>query len=1839
MEEGDGEFFDANSELGDKDRGEIESLLGDLKSDVAEHACLDTSWPFDTNGEPFDKSISGSCELSRAKHYTVMVQNFLKLMKSCYDVYTQNGNQLYNSKIMHFYPFKPFDDASNTLVKELPNLTVEARQGIIDRALAQLNESLNDDQVKLLIASHLGSDTTAMERLTKDILSVQEMQKTLQTAELGASSELQTKNQELLTQNNQLVQDNQKILAESTATLQKKEELEGQINHLKEDLEKATQKQLDITKFTENGVRNQIIALQNEVSNITQAKNIADIVEKLRGVKASAYAQEVLETLLQEEKERVTNTEAEVNNIKEEMKTHQDENRTVADLLQQMEKLVTTENENNLEEMQTLFDQIVSIVSKVQNTQLQAILHSIPVTETPAIDSAVIQGRNYITHLRTKINTIKAKEAANKAEHMQMLRTEITNLVEVASYLSGMFAMNENILRSVLDKYKEEEPVAATADILHKDVVYESVLNIDITDLKLDEQSEDSLVRIHAEVSDKVFKGFDELLRQVTGVQQMQQYLEKRFLETNRILDRINFLTDTIKPKIQTIVSVLNEVFANVNARYENKSTTGDVSKLQLNIAKLFEDIQNVMELIVPNTSAHTVETAQTLLDSIVQYFTTVLENLDNIPAFLQTYIVLLEEQKQQEEIAAEEQRRKQKVEAEEQNKRLAEAAEADARKVEEDRLRAEVEARKLEALKTLKTETLELIETVRNRQANHKILIAFINDAKNIWAKTQDRGTIEQFQIKAEISDIEFGQIIANVNNATDESTISAFRSKVEALQQEIFAKKEESSLNHAMKSRSMIEMDILDLFKNSEPRDNTVLKGIFKIDDASEDVKHLNNFVKQLEGIPTDLFTNLPENAKFVANINLREGFQVYKRLRDSRTALEVLDKKFVQLLQLALPQKDFDEEKPKLASLTLADVYTKTLLVMNQHVDRVIKEQLECTTMSTNKVIKDKCDKLEHYKAGLANQKDMSPENIIDLIDRHIHEIDSVFPVRVMINFRTKFTEGDTKYNVKSYDAKTKAQSADTVKTNSLSSENVKYLVGTERDDGYSFALVTNTFEPEGNIQNYGPFYKIVMNGNGINVENDMRTLFENAKTQPMHFLYSAYGYSGSGKSYTLLNNTAKKAVFNTILSEVKTQYDQKQNFTVQFVVYDLYGEMTVDSELSPKTYTPKKEKVTAFKYDGNSINHVTVLDKPKVEATDFGSFSENVKACAFTVPIEHDFTSKVANIYELINSYREKTNFSGDPIIQEPHIRATPNNPSSSRSHLFIDTYILSKEDEPKVLGKLTVMDMAGTEDVQKIKKDYYQTVNYPTISFKKSTIPPILQTNQIGSNGITFKNTQKSILKSELNNLSQFGAILTGVVNDIISTQLTIVPTRLDLDEINTSAWLSLFKHYLKINEAHVNDYIDIAYLCRFYNILHIKPKLIEYEKVLQEFTDYLRKFFIGSSPVDFSDTKAIKKQFRTYYFQTLEKELINSEKRTYFISNGKLNDKVEKAFDNVASTYAKQINESYTLIQDQITKLKSNLANETNVFNEFTSQYTSDAINSMLAINIDNINLQSELSFSGISQTYKTFLDNVKQKYHNPIARQGHYINHVLQSQLTQYAAELAKNPIADVKTNDVLTAVLMNYNIYDSNQLNKKFILLVNARLDFVDYTAQKYAIPEANKQDKHFSYFEALTLALRFAHCINPFSRLVIIKKFDKNGKLISETDVCNVSNQKGGALLAGGATMPALEMQQFFVFFAVVLFGLSLFLTEGMIAKGFIPDNHLGKILGFLATYTVSLTLLVISAGITYDQYWRHLGTLIVLSGLLYIPWSQSKQKQNIPLFLLVVWLIATWFAFMA
>jgi hypothetical protein len=209
------------------------------------------------------------------------------------------------------------------------------------------------------------------------------------------------------------------------------------------------------------------------------------------------------------------------------------------------------------------------------------------------------------------------------------------------------------------------------------------------------------------------------------------------------------------------------------------------------------------------------------------------------------------------------------------------------------------------------------------------------------------------------------------------------------------------------------------------------------------------------------------------------------------------------------------------------------------------------------------------------------------------------------------------------------------------------------------------------------NTGPFYKIFHTTNDdvtkkkYDITNDISRL---KKGDLDHITYAGYGFSGSGKTYTLIEGN--DSILNNVIA-----FLNKEKITIDNInVYEVYNERF-----------DKKCNKECDKIIGSSTFKDPIINTLSREG--------GLK------------TDDIVTQIKQINEKRKKIRVNPDSLKDDDNnfyrtsIRRTSYNDQSSRSHMFIDIIIKDSDNNSK---KITILDMAGSEKVQVIQDDYFKT---------------------------------------------------------------------------------------------------------------------------------------------------------------------------------------------------------------------------------------------------------------------------------------------------------------------------------------------------------------------------------------------------------------------------------------------------------------------------------------------------------------------------------------------------
>ena len=195
---------------------------------------------------------------------------------------------------------------------------------------------------------------------------------------------------------------------------------------------------------------------------------------------------------------------------------------------------------------------------------------------------------------------------------------------------------------------------------------------------------------------------------------------------------------------------------------------------------------------------------------------------------------------------------------------------------------------------------------------------------------------------------------------------------------------------------------------------------------------------------------------------------------------------------------------------------------------------------------------------------------------------------------------------------------------------------------------------------------------------------------------------YGYSGSGKSHTLLSG--EDNMLGSVMKEVK-----KQHATISIrEISELYGYYSIEKKkiISNRYYILEEEL-----QDQKEIMVVTEKNK---HIKDVDILWDNINDKDETIR-----NNQMYAILESIEDLRKKPRIAnmdrkGEYKTQDlipATIKGTPNNSASSRSHLFISLKIKSITGTE---GYITFVDMAGIEDPIEIAISIYPFIDMRTV---------------------------------------------------------------------------------------------------------------------------------------------------------------------------------------------------------------------------------------------------------------------------------------------------------------------------------------------------------------------------------------------------------------------------------------------------------------------------------------------------------------------------------------------
>jgi hypothetical protein len=225
-------------------------------------------------------------------------------------------------------------------------------------------------------------------------------------------------------------------------------------------------------------------------------------------------------------------------------------------------------------------------------------------------------------------------------------------------------------------------------------------------------------------------------------------------------------------------------------------------------------------------------------------------------------------------------------------------------------------------------------------------------------------------------------------------------------------------------------------------------------------------------------------------------------------------------------------------------------------------------------------------------------------------------------------------------------------------------------------------------------FGPFYKIVptattnkelISKEHINMNNFV-AMYDKAfqKKKKLNLVFFTYGYSGSGKTWTLFNQRNDDT--QGILYQIQDIFRSK-GYTMEFEDYcKNYGYLSG----------------SVFKGAGGNTSFIVPSDKDKIQ-----SYQQDISK----------FVREQIEVTTLpATSNLDKAQFL-TTLNPDAFIKSTPNNPQSSRGFLILWFKVTSANGTN--VGRVGFIDMAGNEDPYDLLVKLFPTLRWPTIKPIKS----------------------------------------------------------------------------------------------------------------------------------------------------------------------------------------------------------------------------------------------------------------------------------------------------------------------------------------------------------------------------------------------------------------------------------------------------------------------------------------------------------------------------------------
>ena len=428
------------------------------------------------------------------------------------------------------------------------------------------------------------------------------------------------------------------------------------------------------------------------------------------------------------------------------------------------------------------------------------------------------------------------------------------------------------------------------------------------------------------------------------------------------------------------------------------------------------------------------------------------------------------------------------------------------------------------------------------------------------------------------------------------------------------------------------------------------------------------------------------------------------------------------------------------------------------------------------------------------------------------------DDVHPVRVAITLRTKGYEGSQDDQaLKNARNMLGGGQADT--PSNWSGEHVDVRLGTEQ---------------------YGPFYNVMLNGHGVKdtvaghlgviwnaLEKAVRSdSGESPDKSVLHFVYSAYGLSGAGKTYALLKGD--DSILQAIVSgHALSSVCGHAEMAIDLSIMDVYGEMRDEQMGTECSGMQARKHVVAYT---DAAFGPRDLEEPGAFIKYDAAKSEVAHHAWIRLQREGNESEKdgptlnqLPYIIQNLTKAKQKQNFAakGDPPIF--HIRATPNNKESSRAHTAITIRFSARDHE---IARITLLDMAGSEDVDAIHNAYRTSINVCVVKLAKPVT--LANAQKIPIRGGARQSLEK-LLQNTLDQTgpcnigdgkgmfptqgSGYGDKVEGIFKQVRDQHCTVEKSVTPVTTMRWGPWLALYDQCKKSGNTELAEHVITVLMC------------------------------------------------------------------------------------------------------------------------------------------------------------------------------------------------------------------------------------------------------------------------------------------------------------------------------------------------------------------------------------------------------------------------------------------